>query len=208
MRYRNAGCGRRFLAYLIDFFLIGIVSAFILSLIPYFSNKVNEFVVAFNAYIESAEAGNLDEALYNTVLSYSTRIAGITFLGMLPVVFLYLVVLPYFWKYQTLGRLLMRIKVVNLMDEENPSFAKLVLREIVGFLVYNFLSSTFIFLILIWYFSIRGRSLADLIGGTRLVDAAAIQTEEEHRDYMDAHFKEVDSTPKEEENTETDYKVF
>ena len=68
--------------------------------------------------------------------------------------------------------------------------------------------------LLYWYFSsTTGRSLADMIGGTRLIDTQSklsVEKQEENtREYVDAYFKEVSTeNPESATEEETEYKVI
>ncbi|MDE6656577.1 MAG: RDD family protein, partial [Anaeroplasmataceae bacterium] len=169
-------------------------------------------------FYKSYLSGNIStdfEELRNVMKSAGTML-GIKILFDLPIYTLYLVVLPYFWEKQTLGRCIMHLKVIS-KDESKAKPVNLILRELVGgLLLLNLLSSSIIIPILYWYFSAStGRSLADMIGGTRLIDDRYINQDYlykeedsyEDREYVDASFTEV-SEKEEPADEDTDYKVF
>lgn len=223
MQINDAKSGKRFLTYLIDMFLIGGVSQLILSLFPIYRSLLKNSQTLYSQYLNSlTDTGIIDSTIYSEMLLNAMKIQGISMLVILPIMFLYLVVLPMFWKPQTIGRLATGVRVLTI-DEQAPSWKNLCLRELVGsFIFYHVLSSSIIVLIITWVFSAtRGRSIADFIGGTRLINIRMIlesnSTAEEKRDYVDAIFKDVDSdssSVKEQEkkepasNNEDDYKVF
>lgn len=216
MKYLNARSSQRFLAFLIDYFLISVVVSFIISFIPTYkesSEIIMDYYKAFN------EGSITDIEELTLVLKHASIILGIRFSLEVPIYLLYLVVLPYFWSRQTLGRALMHIKVLA-KDETKAKLSNLLLREMIGGLVLlNFLSFSIVIPILFWYFSsATGRSLADMIGGTRLIDDRFINQDFSHegqttygeRDFVDATFKDVeeDDSKEEPKDEDTDYKVF
>lgn len=214
MKYLNARSSQRFIAFLIDYLLISIVVSFFISLIPAY-NKSTEIIMNFyKHYIEGDFTAVIDQA--RNVMKHIGIALGIQLLFDIPIYTLYLVVLPYFWNKQTLGRWAMHVKVVS-KDENKATPVNLILRELVGgLLLLKFLSSSIIIPILYWYFSATtGRSLADMIGGTRLVDTRFVNEDymdddqPAEREYVDASFTEVPNEPKEEPAEEdSEYKVF
>ncbi|MDE7213617.1 MAG: RDD family protein [Anaeroplasmataceae bacterium] len=215
MKYLNATSFQRFFAFLIDSILISIVGGIILALIPAYNNS-REIVMEF---YKSFTAGAIEDDLevLIQILKHACIVSGLNILIQIPLYLLYLVVLPYYWEKQTLGRWAMHLKVLS-KDESKAKLSSLILREMVGgLLLLNILSSSIVIPILFWYFSATtGRSLADMIGGTRLVNTRYVNevfSEDpsyENRDFVDATFKEVkEETPAEEVKEEdTDYKVF
>lgn len=220
MNYSNATCGQRFITYLIDFIIIEMVAGLIASAIPAYSQNMNIFQEDMGILVNQIYNGSLDMLLYQEMMRAYFAYTGILLLISLVVTFLYLVVLPYYWPKQTVGRLAMGLKVINLHNNEPVSFGKLALRELVGsFLLYRILSSTLIIALLNWYYcASRGRSFADMIGGTRLVYVRGVVEEENYysenssnHDYVNAEFHEVKQEPKEESkdnSSDNDYKVF
>lgn len=220
MQINDARCGKRFLTYLIDMFIVGSLSQLILVLFPVYRNLSKDSQSLYTEFTNHLlETGLIDSTIYSEMLQNLMKIQGLTILVMVPVIFLYLVVLPMFWKPQTIGRLATGVRVMTI-EEQAPSWKHLCLRELVGVVVfYQLLSSSIIIIIITWVFSAtRGRSLADFIGGTRLVNMRITVNEDlprhEERDYVDATFKEVEkdfSKEEEQENSssnDNEYKVF
>ncbi|MCM1130387.1 MAG: RDD family protein [Roseburia sp.] len=214
MKYLNARSSQRFIAFLIDSLLISIVVGFILGFIPAYNESTKVIIDFYKLYME----GEFNDAMYqaSNVLKHAGIILGLQLLMDIPIYILYLVVLPYFWNKQTLGRWAMHLKVVS-KNENKATPLNLILRELVGgMLLLRLLSSSIIIPILYWYFSATtGRSLADMIGGTRLVDTLYINEEyadenqSKEREYVDASFTEVPNEPKEDPAEEdSEYKVF
>ncbi|MDE7384410.1 MAG: RDD family protein [Anaeroplasmataceae bacterium] len=215
MKYLNARSSQRFIAYLIDYILISLLVSFVLSLIPVYNQSADAVMNYYKAFLEGTMSDDLSELA--NVLKHAGIVLGLKLLLEIPVYALYLVVLPYFWEKQTLGRWAMHLRVIS-KNESKAKLTNLLLREMVGGLVLlNLLSSSIVIPILFWYFSsTTGRSLADMIGGTRLIDDRYINQdfldEEpifEEKDYVDASFTEIKEEPKEEPAEEdTEYKVF
>lgn len=216
MKYLNARSSQRFLAFLIDYFLIGLIVSLIISFIPAYKESSEVIMNYYKSFMEGTISDNLDELMQ--ILKHAGIVLGLRLLLEIPLYILYLVILPYFWDKQTIGRWAMHLKVIA-KDESKAKPSNLLLRELVGGLVLlNLLSSSIVIPVLFWYFSsTTGRSLADMIGGTRLIDDRFInqdffqdeQSVSEERDFVDASFKEVEEEAPEEPNEEdTEYKVF
>ena len=212
MKYINARTTQRFIAYLVDFILIQLVTSFILSLIPAYGDNMTLILDFYRDMMQ----GNITEDLevLNAVMKGAAKVLGIMMLIQIPIYVLYLVVLPYFWQKQTLGRWMMHVKVVSL-TEEKVKIPNLLLRELVGgYLFLNILSGFLVFPLLYWYFSATtGRSLSDMVGKTRLVDSLVTRSFEEEsaekpfqNDYIDAVVEEAPA--KESKDEDTEYKVF
>ena len=235
MKYMNARSSQRFLAYLVDVTLISMVVNIIVSWIPAYSHNINIVAEYYQAMLEG-NIINEDISELTQIFQCIFKALGILMLVEVPIYVLYMVVLPYFWEKQTIGRLIMHLKVVS-KTEEKAKISNLLLRELIGgFLLLRLLSVSVFIPIIYWYLSTTtGRTLADMIGGTRLVDTRFINAEfipkeesdlHENKDYIDATFKDVsyedDYSFKEEEPTfknpddkedssqeeETEYRVF
>ncbi|MBD5390812.1 RDD family protein [bacterium] len=216
MKYMNARSGQRFLAYLVDVTLIGMVVNIIVSFIPAYTQNINLAAEYYEALLE----GNIitpDYQMLASILKGAVIALGIMLAIEIPFHILYFIVLPYFWEKQTIGRLLMHVKVVT-KSEEKPKISHLILREFVGgFIILRIFSVSVILPLVYWYLcSSTGRSLSDTIGGTRLVDTRFInvdflhkEKEEMEKDYVDATFKDVtEENQNSSEEDEIDYKVF
>lgn len=204
MKYINATCSQRFLAYLLDSIIMGIISSIILCNLPVYKENMN----VINDSLEMFVSGSMDiNILFGQIMQNFYTIFGYALLIEGFVMALYMVILPYFWKYQTLGRLATHTKVIR-NDGSKVNFGNLLLREYIGgFLLLQLLGS-FIIPLVTWYLSATsGRSLGDMIGGTNLIDTKFHDSKDEEepshesKDYVDASFKEV-------EDSKEEYKVF
>lgn len=217
MKYMNARAMQRFLAYLVDVMLISLLVNLIVNFIPAYTHNVNIASEYYAALLEgnvvSTDVQELMTILKGLFISMAIMVAI-----EIPFYILYLVVLPFFWEKQTLGRWLMHVKVVS-KTEEKAKISNLLLRELVGgFLILRLFSASFFLPVIYLYLCMTtGRTLSDMIGGTRLIDTRFINAEflheenepKEEKDYVDATFRDVTDEPKENSTEdETDYKVF
>lgn len=128
-------------------------------------------------------------------MKYTLTSSIISFLSYLIIIVLYYDVLGYYWSKQTVGRMIMKIKVVNL-ESESPTMGMLVLRDLVGFGLYNILNiCCFIALIINIIFISKDRiSVGDRLSSTRMVryDEAALnqENEKEYSPYTNSNFYE------------------
>jgi uncharacterized RDD family membrane protein YckC len=212
MKYHNAMSYQRFLAFIIDAIIINIVASTILMFIPAYSQH-SEVVVNGYAELMNMVDVNIDQLI--NLLKSAFIIIGLHVAVFVPLMLIYQVIVPMFWKKQTVGRMVAGVRVMKLNSSEKPGLGSLLVRELVGGYIFNtLLSSTFVLPLLNYMFSRnRGRSLADMISKTRLVDYKLAQMmgleeeiiEENNNDFINAQYKEVHQ---EDEEVETDYKVF
>ena len=212
MKYHNAMSYQRFLAFIIDAIIVNIVASTILMFIPAYSQH-SEVVVNGYAELMNMVDVNIDQLI--NLLKSAFIIIGLHVVVFVPLMLIYQVIVPMFWKKQTVGRMVAGVRVMKLNSSEKPGLGSLLVRELVGGYIFNtLLSSTFVLPLLNYMFSRnRGRSLADMISKTRLVDYKLAQMigleeeiiEENNNDFINAQYKEVHQ---EDEEVETDYKVF
>ena len=212
MKYHNAMSYQRFLAFIIDAIIINIVASTILMFIPAYSLH-SEVVVNGYAELMNMVDVNIDQLI--NLLKSAFIIIGLHVAVFVPLMLIYQVIVPMFWEKQTVGRMVAGVRVMKLNSSEKPGLGSLLVRELVGGYIFNtLLSSTFVLPLLNYMFSRnRGRSLADMISKTRLVDYKLAQMmgleeeiiEENNNDFINAQYKEVHQ---EDEEVETDYQVF
>ena len=211
MKYHNAMSYQRFLAFIIDAIIVNIVASTILMFIPAYSQH-SEVVV--NGYAELMNMVDVDIDQLINLLKSAFIVIGLHVAVFVPLMLIYQVIVPMFWKKQTVGRMVAGVRVMKLNSSEKPGLGSLLVRELVGGYIFNtLLSSTFVLPLLNYMFSRnRGRSLADMISKTRLVDYKLAQMMgfeeeiiEENNDFINAEYKEVHQK---DEDVETDYKVL
>ena len=213
MKYNNAMSFQRFLAFIIDYFVIYFIAFIILSFIPLYKFHSNEMIDLYTAFLTTVDLTDLDLAL--NLLKSAIICLGLMSVVYIPLIVIYQIVLPIFWDKQTLGRWVAGVRVMSL-DENKPKVASLVVRELVGGFIFNTLFiQSLVFPILNYMFSRnRGRSLADMISKTKLVDYKLAKQQEsifgttfeetKNEDVINAEYKEVYK----DEEVETEYKVF
>ena len=213
MKYHNAMSFQRFLAFIIDYLIIYFVAFMILGFIPLYEFHSNEMLDLYTAFLTTTDLTDLTLAI--NLLKSSLICLGLMCVVYIPLIVIYQIVLPIFWEKQTLGRWAAGVRVMKLTKNEKPSVGSLIVRELVGGFIFNTLFiQSLVMPILNYMFSRnRGRSLADMISKTRLVDYKLAQMmgleeeiiEENNNDFINAQYKEVHQ---EDEEVETDYKVF
>ena len=145
MKHVDASAQSRFLAYFLDYTIIGFISEFILGNIiyPLINLDPSLLETKFSAFLNSLSTGVIDYELTNQLLILSYTIIGLTLAITLPLVIIYFCIIPMFWEKQTIGRMALGVKVVKVSDEGKVGFGWLLIREVIGgyFLTYLFGSS-------------------------------------------------------------------
>ena len=174
---------KRFLAFLLDFAIVSLIASGISLIainilgIPSFyddyNNALEKLQTAVNNYM-SAQG----EAYYSDLVDSMNSFFRFSLVNLLIdlcvktlVVPIYFVIVPMYWKKQTIGRLALGLLVCKNNDNnEAPSFKNLLLREILGtLLMYSILGGFAIALSAIFAI-ICGRSLIDIMSNTKLID--------------------------------------
>ncbi len=192
---------KRFVAYLVDILLVGFIASALASidvLNPYYDDYLDAYD-KFNDTLENVNDSNIIDALtsnsfidqYKSVLKYGTCASIISVSCYL----LYFVGFQKWNKNQTIGKKLMKIKVVNKDGCDNVSIWQYVIRTIFAYnlffkilglcIAFYFNGKTFLMLFmfvslsgyLITYtdylmilFKRDNKGLHDLIGGTKVVN--------------------------------------
>lgn len=197
MKYIQATKLQRFLVYLIDIAIINLLVTLCaqgFSKLIHFDVSVGDaFLEAFLKALEGTEPSIRWDYLWE-YLKYVLIENGIQLMFTLIFILIYLVILPMVWSSQTLGRVIMKTRVVN-KDGTKVTKGKIVLREVVGtFLLYMLVGSPALLASLILILT-GGRSLVDYVGKTSLVSLIDNGNEpveaKEENEYVDAKFKEV-----------------
>ena len=233
---------RRFCVYLIDVILVSVIATLILygvlALIRYDTARYNELSqILINNYFDIAMGKISDQTMNDIKEFYFLYLyregvrQGIT----LVLYFLYLVVFQYFFKGQTIGRYIARVKVVEDRNVDGKiSFGRLVVREIIGsYLFYNLI--TVIGFVSMIFAVATGKSLVDRLSGTSMVLDQKIPVSDEFKtefftnrqndyteneytnneynnnDYIDAEVKDVNNSNNSEndiDDSDDDYRVI
>lgn len=206
MKYEDAKISQRLIDYIIDSFCLGLISILIIIFIPAFYQNTNAILEFYK------DSFTMDIEPTTEVLISCLICIGIVYAVYLPLYALYFIIVPKVWKKQTLGRFILHISVVT-KDEQPVKITNLLARELVGAILLQLFSGGIFLLLVYGYLCMTsGRSLADMAGGTRLIDLRQLKpdfVEKENSsrnddDYVDATFTEV----KEDHNDDIDYKVF
>jgi hypothetical protein len=199
---------KRFVAYLIDILLVGFIASAIASidvLNPYYDDYLDAYE-NFNETIDSIDESNVIEIVtsndfiyeYRSVLKYGACISIISVSCYL----LYFVGFQKWNKNQTIGKKLMKIKVVNKDDSDSVSVWRYIARTIFAYnLFFNSLGICIAFYLsgksflitfgvvsllgyLITYagylmilFKKDGRGIHDIVGGTKVVEVENVTCE-------------------------------
>lgn len=232
---REATTGERLLVYLIDIVVMGWILSFFTNLIfkgiNYDSDYLSLVVEQITGYLEEYLNSIVNNTsfdmnkLYIALGSYFEIVAIRTLITIafdLVFVVLYLVILPKFWKNQTLGRFFVKVKVVN-KNGEDLTTKNIIFRELIGtFLLYMVLGSFGVLLASVILIINSKRSLVDYVGKTKLVkineDNTTTKTiidDNDYDDLSDVYIKreEIDSKDDNSSNnyndqSDDDYKVF
>lgn len=171
--------------------------------VTYFSAMDEEDVTSyFSNYI------NYDEILsfYNKCIYYQEEYTKytiynllVTLLSYFIIMIIYYDIIGYLWKHQTIGRLIMKIKVVTY-DGSDITPTKLLLRDFVGFGLFNLLNVCCgLALIINWYKIYKQNvSVGDAFSQTRMIryDKAAQDYEKSMNNNMyksDINFSKDDT---------------
>lgn len=180
--YNKSTSMQRFMAFIVDgiilsSFVVGL--SWIIFLITGFNYSAyqaarNEFLTNYVMYYlyggsyEQSYKLALNEA-YKYAIVYYSIMDSFYLLGAI----LYLVILPTYWNKQTVGRMIMKIKVIGRSGDVKTGVKRTIIREIVGtWFIYIVLSSVFsgfIIVISAIMILISGRGIVDRISGTDLV---------------------------------------
>lgn len=196
---QKATTGKRILAFILDSLFYGIISSFIVSFLddPAYLEQMLELETL---YMNGAISF---DQYYDSLLALEDPNLAIKALVELVLIIVYFIVVPIFWKNQTLGRTITKIKVVQ-QDFQPAKPVNFILREGFGQLVFssiitvialfinNNLISTidevvtivFSFMLIIGFFTMLGSSkttLYDRISKTYMV----LKEEVVQNDFLD-----------------------
>lgn len=179
----KAGVGRRFLAVIIDA-LIFFIFCFVVSKLVAVACGELQQPVCYSEVLDKVLSGTGDETtdIYTELttcmasdeyLAYQAKTSQIsTISGIICLIAFvgYFILLPLFWKKQTIGRLAGDIKVV-IDDGSDVTAVKLILREIVGVLLIGILNCCCLIplIVNIVLMCTKNTTIHDAIAGTKMV---------------------------------------
>lgn len=170
---------KRIIAYIIDFLLLNLVLLPIINLkvINPYLNQYNEYSEQYQDLIESSKE---DASIVNTA-EYKEKFMNLTFqlnknsvvtnvismVGML----LYFGVIQYFWNGQTVGKKILKLKVVSNNEKDKLNIGNFILRSFILYgILYTLLLTVFVYVLSVknyYYFSM-------IIGYMQLLTIAVI----------------------------------
>ena len=170
---------KRIIAYIIDFLLLNLVLLPIINLkvINPYLNEYNEYSIQYQDLIESSKE---DASIVNTA-EYKEKFMNLTFqlnknsvvtnvismIGML----LYFGVIQYFWNGQTVGKKILKLKVVSNNEKDKLNIGNFILRSFILYgILYTLLLTVFVYVLSVknyYYFSM-------IIGYMQLLTIAVI----------------------------------
>ena len=170
---------KRIIAYIIDFLLLNLVLLPIINLkvINPYLNQYNEYSEQYQDLIESSKE---DTSIVNTA-EYKEKFINLTFqlnknsvvtnvismVGML----LYFGVIQYFWNGQTVGKKILKLKVVSNNEKDKLNIGDFILRSFILYgILYTLLLTVFVYVLSVknyYYFSM-------IIGYMQLLTIAVI----------------------------------
>ena len=170
---------KRIIAYIIDFLLLNLVLLPIINLkvINPYLNEYNEYSIQYQDLIESSKE---DASIVNTA-EYKEKFMNLTFqlnknsvvtnvismAGML----LYFGVIQYFWNGQTVGKKILKLKVVSNNEKDKLNIGNFILRSFILYgILYTLLLTVFVYVLSVknyYYFSM-------IIGYMQLLTIAVI----------------------------------
>ncbi len=187
---------KRILAYLIDVFIVSFFGV----LLGYFIPVSDEYKTAneeLASVISDYEEEKIDKNAYlekANELSYTINKESLTMTVITIVIYIiYFVVVPYYYNGQTLGKKIMKLKVISNKDKKlsmnnyliRALIVDSILSNVIGVVAilllsksaylttYNFVSNFFMYLNIITFamilFSKDGRGLHDILAGTKVV---------------------------------------
>lgn len=180
MKMERATKKQRIFSWLIDAIIVGGIGF----LIGFFISKatgVNSWVDSlYSNYLTNLKNGTDSlQDLTDLLVAYMARI-GIYSSIYLVLVIIYLVIIPYFVSWQTVGRLITKCKLVMLYEGTKPRLKNLIIREVLGeFIIYIVLTLIFFAWNLLFWFSslkaiMKNASFPDRMSKLKLVDKDAI----------------------------------
>ena len=160
---------KRIIAYLIEFALL---VGFMCLVYFFLLHDSNTFEIIKDFYFDFKEGSVSFQELIKLVYDLTNKKTLLLFIIYLLYCFIYFVFMPIVFPFQTLGRFLMKIKVVKL-NNTKLSFGTLFLREILGkglFVIFS-LGIVAVVSFFMMFFSRSGRSIHDRAANTVVVEA-------------------------------------
>ena len=206
MKRAKATKKQRIFSWLIDAIIVGGIGFLIGFLISKFSGVESWVNGLYDEYKNALKAGNDSVELLEDLLVAHLARTGIYATVYLVVVFGYLVILPYYVSWQTVGRLITGCRLIELNTEAKPKFKSLIIREVVGeYLMYILLTLLlFAWNIVFWLSAMKAvmknASFPDRFSKLKLVDKEALAEVEEEISFEPEEYEYSDDYDWEKDN--------
>ncbi len=204
--------GRRILCFIIDIVIIFTISLILVrfAVKPILGFNEDNYTTVKNNILDDLNRILQNEEISRELLNYDIemyfRYFLVDSLAKIITFFLissiYLVIIPVFCKQKTLGRLITKLKIIN-MNGEDIKNSKLIKRELLATFLFYFLSYVFLGFLLIFISlivcAVSGRSLIDKMTKTmfvdddfkleddNIIDAKVEEIKEENNDYSNVN---------------------
>lgn len=204
--------GRRILCFIIDIVIIFTISLILVrfAVKPILGFSEDNYTTVKNNILDDLNRILQNEEISRDLLNYDIemyfRYFLVDSLAKIITFFLissiYLVIIPVFCKQKTLGRLITKLKIIN-MNGEDIKNSKLIKRELIATYLFYFLSYVFLGFLLIFISlivcAVSGRSLIDKMTKTmfvdddfkleddNIIDAKVEEIKEENNDYSNVN---------------------
>lgn len=204
--------GRRILCFIIDIVIIFTISLILVrfAVKPILGFSEDNYTIVKNNILDDLNRILQNEEISRELLNYDIemyfRYFLVDSLAKIITFFLissiYLVIIPVFCKQKTLGRLITKLKIIN-MNGEDIKNSKLIKRELIATFLFYFLSYVFLGFLLIFISlivcAVSGRSLIDKMTKTmfvdddfkleddNIIDAKVEEIKEENNDYSNVN---------------------
>lgn len=218
---------KRVVAYLIDFLIITLISSALVYL-TFLNPKYDEYMKASDEY--SALMNDYYDKKINTTeltekaqdISYDLTKTGYVYvIGDIVIAFLYFGVFAYYTKGQTLGKKIMKIRIVSKKEGKDVKLYQYFIRtfilngiilNIISLIAICFTKKTFMTIyaygsnfdtilmivnFLMVMFQVEGRGIHDILAGTKVIDLKSVNIEVKEESEVEVAPKK--KTPKKEE---------
>lgn len=142
-------------------------SAGITDLYVEISHSSTETAESFIKWLSSDSITSYTRELNSAML----KIVWTEIISVIVIYILYFALLPYLWDKQTVGRLILKVKVVTDVNDEKPTFINFIVRDLIGtclLSVLNVCCGLHLILNIIFVLT-RNKTIGDMISGTHLV---------------------------------------
>jgi len=180
-KFKNATIGKRLLAYIIDYFILGIIANLIFKIVNNsYADVIKEVTLIQTEAAQSSTAIDLADLInqYQNIPNYGSFVSAVNYslLALLAIALLYFILLPILWNKQTLGRAAMNIKLVTKFDEE-AKLPSLLMRQVLGrfatflsFILFGVGAIVQLILVL----NTKPTTIEDSVAGTKMVDLSKL----------------------------------